>query len=140
MNEVDKNKIAEISKRHNLALVVLFGSRARADAREKSDFDVAYISIQPLELHEENRMAIEFHSLFKTSNVDIVNIRNADPLLLKKITEEGITLYEAKESLFNNLYLYAKRIFRESKVLNDLRHDYVLSQSEQFKKDVTLAR
>jgi len=139
MDRVDKEKIAAIAKRHNLALVVLFGSRAREDGRAKSDFDIAYSSINPLELNEENRMVVEFHSVFKTINVDIVNLRNANPLLLIKITEDGIPLYEAKESLFNNLCLYAMRVYRESGRLNDLRRASVLGRVEQFKKDVAPA-
>lgn len=140
MVKMDKEKIAGIAKRHNLALLILFGSRARGDGRNKSDFDIAYSSIEPMELGEENQMAVEFHSVFKTLNVDIVNLRHAGPLLLKKIVDEGIPVYEARESLFNNLYLYATRIFRESKNLNDLRREYVLRQAEQFKKDAILAR
>ncbi len=140
MNKADKEKITDIAKRYNLALVVLFGSRARGDGRHKSDFDIAYSSIEPMELSKENQMAVEFHSVFKTINVDIVNLRNASPLLLQKIVNEGIPIYEVKESLFNNLYLYAARIFRESKNLNDLRREYVLHRAEQFKQDVILTR
>lgn len=136
MITVDKNKIADIAKRHNLALVVLFGSRARGDARIKSDFDIAYSSVSPMDLSEENSMAVELHAVFKSSNVDVVNLSNAGPLLLKKIVDESCVLYEAKESLFNGLYLYAMRIYRESEFLNKLRRDFVLNRINQYKKDV----
>ena len=137
---IDVGGIVEIAKKHSLALVVLFGSRARGDARKKSDFDIAYSSIKPLPFHEENQMAVELHSVFKTIHVDIVNLSNAGPLLLKKIVDEGLPLYEAKESIFNNLYLYAMRIYRDSVVLNTLRRDYVLNKSDKFKKDVAFSR
>ena len=140
MNEQDKKKIAEIAKRHGLALVVLFGSQARGDARKKSDFDIAYSSIAPMDLREENNMAIEFHSVCRTINVDLVNLRNAGPLLLREIVDEGVVLYEAKESLFNNLYLYAMRIFRDSAALNGLRREYVLHRADKFKKDAAFTR
>ena len=136
MIKVVKKKVAEIAKKHGLALVLLFGSQARQDARKDSDFDIAYSSIKPMDLSEENQMAIELHSVFKTINVDLVNLSNASPLLLKKIVEESFVLYEAKESLFNNLYLYAMRIARESKFLNELRHNYVISRVNQYKRDV----
>lgn len=140
MVDIDKEKIVEIAKCHNLALLVLFGSRARGDGRAKSDFDIAYSSVKPLELNEENRMAVELHSVFKTINVDIVNLRNASPLLLRQIVSEGMPLYESKESIFNALYLYAMRLYRESENLNKLRREYVLGRVDQFKKDVALAR
>lgn len=140
MTDTDKKRIAEIAEKHGLALVVLFGSRARGDAQKKSDFDIAYSSIKPFPFHEENLMAIELHSIFKTSNVDVVNLHNAGPLLLRKIVDEGVPLYEAKESLFNNLYLYAMRIYRDSAVLNGLRREYVLRMADKFKKDVAYSR
>ena len=132
--------IAEIAKKHGLALVALFGSRVRGDARKKSDFDIAYSSIKPIDLSEENRMATEFYSVFKTTDVDFVNLANTSPLLLMKIMDEGIPLYEAKESLFNSLYLYAIKIYRESEFLNKLRLDYVLNRVNQYKKDVASTR
>ena len=136
--KIDKEKIAEVAKKHGLALLVLFGSRARGDERQKSDFDVAYSSVKNLSLHEENQMAVELHEVLKTINVDLVNLHHTGPLLLKKITEEGIPLYEIRQSVFNQLYLYALRIFRESKNLNILRQEYVLHTINQFKKDVVL--
>lgn len=140
MTATEMRNIATIAKKHGLALVVLFGSRARGDAREKSDFDIAYSSIAPLPFNEENTMAVEFHSVLKTSDVDIVNLSTASPLLLKKIADEGIPLYEAKESLFNSLYLYAMRIYRDSAALGEMRRDYVLHLADKFKKDVTPTR
>ncbi len=128
-----------IAKKYNLALLVLFGSRARGDALEKSDFDVAYSSIAPMDLVEESEMAVELHEIFKTINVDMVNLSNANPLLMKKIVDEGVVLYEAKESLFNSLYLYAMRIYRESEFLNKVRREYVLSRINQHKKDAARA-
>ena len=101
--KIDKEKIAEVAKKHGLALLVLFGSRARGDERQKSDFDVAYSSVKNLSLHEENQMAVELHEVLKTINVDLVNLHHTGPLLLKKITEEGIPLYEIRQSVFNQL-------------------------------------
>ncbi len=136
---MDKNKVADIAKKYGLALVVLFGSRARGDARAGSDFDIAYSSLKPLAFMEENKMAIALHEVCKTSDVDIMNISNAGPLLLKQIVDEGVVLYEAKESIFNNLYLYAMNQYRESAVLNELRRSYVLLMANRFKMYAAIA-
>lgn len=140
VNEKLKKEVTELGRKYSLALLVLFGSQARGDSRKRSDFDIAYSSIKPLELGEENRMAVELHSIFKTTGVDLVNIGKAYPLLLKKIVEEGVVLYEAKESLFNNLYLYGMKLYRESLPLNELRRRYVLRRTDQFKKELGHAR
>ena len=139
MVAMDKNKVADIAKKYGLALVVLFGSRPRGDARAKSDFDIAYSSLKPLAFMEENNMVIALHEVCKTSDVDIVNISNAGPLLLKQIVDEGVVLYEAKESLFNNLYLYAMNQYRESTSLNELRYRYVLLMADKFKMYAPIA-
>lgn len=139
MVEIDKKAIAEIAKKHGLALVVLFGSQARGDARPKSDFDIAYSSIKPLAFSEENQMAVELHEVCRTPDVDVVNLRNAGPLLLKKVVDEGLVLHEAKESLFNNLYLYAMRVYRESAALRRLRRDFIFHTADIFKKHVASA-
>lgn len=140
MTEEQKKGVADIAEKHGLALVVLFGSRARGDRHTKSDADVAYSSLSPLSFNEENTMAVAFHEVFKTIKVDVVNLHNAGPLLLKRIVEEGAVLYEARQSIFNSLYLYAVRIFRESKMLNTLRRAYVLHTTERYKKDVAFNR
>lgn len=139
VSEEIKSRISEMGKRRELALVILFGSRARGDAFKGSDIDIAYSSIKPMDLREENEMAVELHEIFKTSDVDIANIANASPLLLRLITRDGIALYEAKESVFNELYLYALKIFREAKVLFDIREKYVKHQIDKYKKDILYA-
>ena len=133
------NTVNQLAKKYGLELVLLFGSRADGSQREKSDFDIAYSSLKPLAFMEENKMAIALHEVCKTSDVDIMNISNAGPLLLKQIVDEGVVLYEAKESIFNNLYLYAMNQYRESAVLNELRRSYVLLMANRFKMYAAIA-
>ncbi len=135
-----RQKIKAIAQKHGLALVALFGSEARGDVHKGSDIDIAYSSKTPMELSEECKMAVELHDAFRTTRVDLVNIGKASPLLLKKIMDDGVALYEARESLFNNLYLYAMNIYRESLPLNELRRQYVLRRMEEFKKEIAHAR
>jgi len=137
MNIADlKSKIAPLAEKYGLKLIVLFGSRARGDERKKSDFDIAYLSSESINFNEENKMAVDLYDILKTIDVDLVNLSHASPLLLKKIVEESAVLYEIEESLFNNLYLYAMRINRESEILNKLRRAYVINRVNQYKKDV----
>ncbi|MEK7128002.1 MAG: nucleotidyltransferase domain-containing protein [Patescibacteria group bacterium] len=131
-----KSKIKPMAEKYGLKLVVLFGSRARGDSREKSDFDIAYLPKESVNFSEENHMAGELYFILKSSDVDLVNLSNASPLLFKKIFEESVVLYEIEKSLFNNLYLYAARVNRDSEILHRLRRDYVRERINQYKKDV----
>ena len=139
ISDSQKKDIAVIAKKYGLRLLVLFGSQARGDAYKGSDIDIAYAAGKTIDMTEENCMALELYSVFGTAKLDMVDLSKADPLLLKCITEEGIALYEAEKSFFNNLYLYAMNTYRESKILRDLRQYLVNARNEQFKKDIAYA-
>ena len=134
-----KKELATLAKQYGIALFVLFGSQARGDAHKKSDIDIAYSARNPMPLHTENEMAVALHEIFGTSHVDIVNFSTASPLLLKLVTEEGTPIFEAKSSLFDELYLYANKVYRESSRLRELARDEVLQSIRQYKKELSHA-
>lgn len=136
ITEQIKEKLAEVAREYGIALFVLFGSQARGDARKKSDVDLAYSSLKPLSLQKENEMAVELHKLFRTTHLDIVNLSAAPPLLLQRVTNGGVPLFEAKPSLFNELYLYANKVCREARPLFELRRRYVLHKVRQYKNEL----
>ena len=139
ISDSQKKDIESIAVKYGLRLLVLFGSQARGEANKKSDVDIAYSSYKNMDIAKENLMSLDLYSVFGTSKLDLVNLSNASPLLLKRITNEGIALYEAEMSFFNNLYLYAMNIYRESKILRDLRQYLVSVRNEKFKKDIAYA-
>jgi len=70
--------------------LILFGSRARGDARRWSDIDVGVRPLRPLPagLLAQTRAALEESNLLL--NVDLVNMDEADPALCAAIAREGI--------------------------------------------------
>ena len=83
-------EIKELAKKYNIEQVILFGSRARGDFKERSDIDLAIKGGQ-VELFS---VAVDE----KTSTLlksDIVNLeRSVQKELLESIEKEGILLYE----------------------------------------------
>lgn len=82
--------IVECARRHGLARVVLFGSRARGSHRPKSDIDLALAGGDQtrfvLDLEEEAPTLLRF---------DFVNLDGpASPELLARIQTDGKVLYE----------------------------------------------
>ena len=88
-------EIRTIARRHGVRQVTLFGSRARGDARERSDIDLAVAGGDAerfsLDVDEETSTLLSF---------DIVNLdRPVQPELLESIRREGRVIY-AEDSEF----------------------------------------
>lgn len=74
--------------------VLLFGSRARGDHRENSDFDVAIVGRQ-CSVDEWNRLMADIEDLPLTLHtVEIVEIERLGEEYRKSIRREGKPLYE----------------------------------------------
>lgn len=84
------NKIAEVGKKLCADKVVLFGSRARGDNRERSDIDIAVYSL-PAEKRALFRSEID--EIPTLLDFDIVFITaDTDKALLKNIEKDGIII------------------------------------------------
>ena len=82
--------IKTIAEKHNVQKVVLFGSRARGDFKERSDIDLAVsggdIVAFTFAVEEETPTLLMF---------DVVNLdKEVQPELLASIEKEGAVLYE----------------------------------------------
>lgn len=121
MIAVDKNKIAEVAKRHNLALVVLFGSQATGHAHKKSDVDIGYVASREIDYRENYAITVELARVFKNPDVELVDIFNTAPDFKKQVADTGVVLYEADKSIFDSFKVHAFRIYIETKPLRVLR-------------------
>ncbi len=82
--------IAELGKRYSAEKIVLFGSRARGDNREKSDVDIAVFKM-PGNNHVTFAQAVE--NLPTLLRFDIVFVsENTDALLLENIKKDGVII------------------------------------------------
>ena len=52
----------EIIKKYDLKLLLLFGSRARGDARKDSDTDIAFFGNKRLDLKEKSMLMMDLTS------------------------------------------------------------------------------
>lgn len=86
----------DIFKKHNVKLAYLFGSRAKGNAAEESDYDIAVLfkenPLDPLALKETAFLALDLNKFFP-KKLDIVSLNNA-PLLLKyEVIAHGKYIY-----------------------------------------------
>lgn len=86
--------IERLKKENSIKKVVLFGSRARGDNKERSDYDIAVYGNIPhdVQLGLQHYCSEEIRTLHK---IDLVFIRDKTySKLIKNIEKEGIVLYE----------------------------------------------
>ena len=84
-------QIGSFAREAGAQRIVLFGSRARGDARPKSDIDLAVKGCRDLALLED-RLNNDLWSLLR---IDLVNLDEpVSDELRAEIARDGVTLYE----------------------------------------------
>ncbi len=88
--------LVEFSKQYPaVKRVLLYGSRARGDAQDRSDFDVA-IEAPGMTHQDWARFALEIQEKFPSlCRLDLLSLKPDTPeALRRRIQNEGIVLYE----------------------------------------------
>jgi predicted nucleotidyltransferase len=112
-----KQILRKIAQKYGLELILLFGSRAVDQAYKTSDFDIAYSSKKRLDLMLEAKLITDLMPVFRSEKIDLLNLKNADPLILFAATNSCQVLYERKPFFFAELRVYAFKKYVESKPL-----------------------
>lgn len=88
--------VKELGEKYACEKIVLFGSRARGDAHERSDIDLAVYGLN------EQKQALfwaDVDDLPSLLKFDLVFVsENTDTDLLKNIKKDGVILYERPET------------------------------------------
>ncbi len=117
-----RRALASVARSEKLRLAVLFGSAARGERRAE-DLDIALRGEGPLDLIAlTNRITISLGR----QDVDLVDLRSADPVLLLKVAEEGVPLYEAEPGTFARFHSLAARRFFDTRKFREKEHDEIL--------------
>jgi predicted nucleotidyltransferase len=76
------------------ARIFLFGSRARGDAEQTSDFDFAIDAGSMIPLDVIARIEDEIEELHTLKSVDIVELNRANPAFKTIILKTGVKIYD----------------------------------------------
>ena len=79
------------SETSGLEVLFLFGSRARGDAHDRSDWDFAYLGTSDLDVE---RLLARLVLACNTDHVDLVDLRRAGGLLRFRVARDGEALFE----------------------------------------------
>ncbi|MPN13190.1 hypothetical protein SDC9_160510 [bioreactor metagenome] len=87
-------KIKEIAMKHEIKRVILFGSRARGDNSDVSDYDIAIHASSLTEL-EKTLFYHDIDEIETLKKIDIVYIdAETDKEFLYNISRDGVIIYE----------------------------------------------
>lgn len=112
-----KERLKPLIEQCEADLVVLFGSRAKKLETAGSDVDLAFLCEKPLNLLKMNN---EIISLLHINDVDVIDLKRTNPLLMAAIAQGGKIIYEKKPGIFNSFYSLAIRKFMDTKKLRKL--------------------
>ena len=113
-----KDICIEIAKKYNIDSIGLFGSRARGDFNEQSDYDIFIIG--NIDLNTELRLEYDLEKKLD-SEVDVIKINNeTDKMFLKNILNEAIVFLDDKGK-FNSTYRKIEKFFIENSDFIELR-------------------
>lgn len=95
LDHMIKDKIIELSQKHQLSKVVLFGSRAKGTNSTVSDIDLAVWGVKTPAQYLDYKASIEedIPTLLMFDIVDMESYMVSDTLR-EEIRKDGITLYE----------------------------------------------
>lgn len=102
------NEIARVAKINKASKVVLFGSRARGDNRERSDIDLAVYNM-PESNQSDFTEAIEQLPTLLDFDLIFVN-ENTNKELLKNIEKDGVILMNKFDEKYTKLVTALKRL------------------------------
>ena len=95
LNQNQKKELKKVAKRFELKLILLFGSFVFQKMHKESDLDIAILSrrgVFSLDLYSA------FLKIFSGQKIDLTFINEADPLLLKEISDHCFLLYGSKRN------------------------------------------
>ena len=114
-------KFTELAVKNGIVLGVLFGSQATGRTHSQSDVDVGFIAQQKLGLMDIAKIQEALMVSTSYDMIELVDLKNAPPLLLKSVAEEGILLYEKELGDFDRLKIYGIKLYMEAQPLYQAR-------------------
>ncbi|MCK9524448.1 MAG: nucleotidyltransferase domain-containing protein [Limnochordia bacterium] len=116
----DSAVVNEIAQSYDLRLLIYFGSYQTEFYGPDSDIDIAYLAGHPLTTQERMGLHKDLMLAHRKSEVDLVDLQTADPILRYEIAREGRILFEVEKGLFDRYALfYVKRIYELRPIIKD---------------------
>lgn len=128
--------VGPVAEGEGLRLVVLFGSAVR-DPVHAEDLDIGVDAGAPCDtIAWTNRLA----RALGRSDVDVTDLRRADPVLLLRAAEEGVLLFQSDPSRFVRFFSLAARRFYDTRKLREVEHREIHDRLRDYGAERRAAR
>ena len=122
---MDPDRLSAACRTHGVRLLLQFGSTVSNHAHAASDLDLAaLLEHRPASLDAYVEIIGDFQALLPGREVDLALINGADPLFLKKITEQCRLLYGPTRGL-HELKIYAFKRYQDHRRFLAMERAYV---------------
>jgi predicted nucleotidyltransferase len=122
---MDPETLEGIASRHGVELILEFGSMVSGQVHPRSDMDLAVIFGGPVPSFDKLAdLQHELQALNPDREVDLAIINHADPLFLRKITEQCRLLFGSPRRLAL-LRIYAFKRYQDHRRYLPLEREYV---------------
>jgi predicted nucleotidyltransferase len=122
---MDPTRLEAVARKHEIVLLVQFGSTVSGREHPGSDVDLAVLLGQPApSLWTLAALSADLQEFYPRRKLDLALIERADPLFLKKITENCRLVYGAPRRL-HELKMYAFRRYQDHRKYLALEAPYV---------------
>jgi hypothetical protein len=114
-----------VGRETGVRLITLFGSAvspATLGRRSPEDLDLGVLGATPLDVIDLTNRLIR---AIGVQDVDVTDLRRADPLLLMLVARNGIVLYEAEPGQFAQFVSLAARRFADTRKFRQFERDEV---------------
>ena len=91
-----------------LELLLLFGSRARAESHSRSDWDLGYLAASDV---DPAALRARFVEILGTDRIDLVDLQRASGLLRYRAARDGQLVFEARRDRGDRFRLEAVRFW-----------------------------
>lgn len=126
-----KPAIKKLAEKHNLSLVILYGSQVKGDIHKESDIDIAVLGIKPISTDDLIALSNEFAEIFDVYEIDVKSLHNTDALFRYQVMSNSELLYGSSFN-YNSFKAYAFRSYHDSTDLFRLKELLVRKRLNNF--------
>ncbi len=116
-------KLADLADKYRLDLILMFGSCAKGDVHPESDVDIAVYGRQILSEKKKVSLAYDLSNIFRTNDIDLVDLRTAPPLLKFQVFKNYKALFQRDPMLLHRLELANLHEMKELETLQQIRRE-----------------